>query len=89
MKWAYYIDDILICEDCLCYRKPRSFIGPPTQRGQAVNPQTIQGPGTAGKFWGVVCLGKTCIVPKAVPDKVHTYSIPKEEQAFVGILQYW
>lgn len=66
-----------------------ALLGRPQQRGWAVNLQEIQGPGTAVKFWGVVCLGKTCIVPKAVLDKVQGYPIPKEVQAFVGILQYW
>ena len=53
-----------------------------------MNPQKIQGPGTAIKFLGVMWLGKLHIVPEAVIDKVQACppaKNTKEVQASVGI----
>ena len=50
-------------------------------------PQKIQGPGTALKFWGVLCWGKGHTVPEAVMDEVQAYPTPKngkEAQVSVG-----
>lgn len=63
------------------------FIGPPTM--EAGNKSIkIQDPGNTVKFWGVIWLGKTCVVPKAVIDKIKAYHIPKEIQAFISLGNY-
>lgn len=53
------------------------FIGPSTM--EAGNKSIkIQDLGYTVKFWGIIWLGKTCVVPKAVLDKAQAYRIPKE-----------
>lgn len=51
-----------------------------------MNPQKIQGPGTAMKFWES---GKMHVVPEAVFEKMQAYPTPnniKEKQVFIRIL---
>ena len=62
------------------------------QRGWAINPQKVQGPGLSVKFLGVVWSGKTKVLPGAVIDKVQAFPVPttsKQLQEFLGILGYW
>ena len=57
-----------------------------------MNPQKIQGSGTAVKFLGVIWLGKIRVVLETVIDKVLAYPNPpnmKEVQAYVGIWGLW
>ena len=60
--------------------------------GWAVNSTKVQGPGLSVKFLGVVWLGKTKVVPKAVTDKVQAFPSPTTMavlQEFLGLLGYW
>ena len=61
-------------------------------RGWAINPQKVQGPGLSVKFLGVVWSGKTKVLPRAIIDKVQAFPVPttpKQLQEFLGILGYW
>ena len=54
-----------------------------------MNPQKIQGPGTAVKFLRVFWLNRTQVVQEAAIDKVQVYATPKnvkEVQVSVGTL---
>lgn len=72
MKWTPYNDDIILtCEDLPLLQKIfHVLLDHLQQRGRAVNPQKIQGPGTAVKFGGVIWLDKTCVVSKTLRDIV-------------------
>lgn len=53
-----------------------------------MNLQRIQGPGIAVKFLEVVWLGRICVVPKAVTEKLQAFPTSKylkEVQFLVGI----
>ena len=41
------------------------------------------------RFRGVVSLGKTCIVPEAVTDKMQTYSILKDMEDMQALVRIW
>ena len=59
------------------------------ERGWAINPQKVQGPGLSIKFQGVVWSGKTKVLPSAEIDKVQALLVPttpKQLQEFLGIL---
>lgn len=45
-----------------------------------MNPQTIQGPGTGVKFWGVMWSGKNHVVSETVIGKIQSYPISKMEK---------
>lgn len=56
-------------------------------RGCVVNPQKIQGPGIALRFWELFGWIR-CVMPEAVTDKVQAYPTSKygkEVQSLVGI----
>lgn len=94
VKWGHYIDDImLICEDLPLLQKTfQALLDHLQRRRWAVSMQKIPGLGAAVKSFGVVWLGKTCVVPEAVIDEVQAYPIPNnvnEVQPFVRILGYW
>lgn len=97
VTWIHYTDDIMLtCEDLPLLQKTlQALLDHLQQRGQAVNPQKIQGPSTEVKFLGVVWLGKIHIstfVSEAITKKIQACSIPKivkQVQAFVRILGYW
>lgn len=64
------------------------------EQGRAMDPQKILGPGPVVKFSGVIFLGlgKTCLRPGTVTDKVQQFPTPKiveEIQTFVGPFGYW
>lgn len=85
-----YTDDItLTCEDVpLLQTTLQALLNHTQQRGQTVNPQQSQGPGTAVTFWGVIQSSKTHVVPEDILDKVQTGLMPsdmKRVQTSVGI----
>ena len=53
------------------------------ERGWAINPQKIQGPGLSVQFLGVVSLGKTKVLPSVVIDKIQAFPVPTEAAAGV------
>ena len=62
------------------------------EKGWAINPQKVQGPGLSVKFLGAVWSGKTKVLPSAIIDKIQAFPVPtkpKQLQEFLGILGYW
>uniref|UniRef100_A0A669QJR9 ribonuclease H n=1 Tax=Phasianus colchicus TaxID=9054 RepID=A0A669QJR9_PHACC len=90
----HYIDDLLLTSDSLeaVGQAADSLTAYLQQRGWAINPQKVQGPGLSVKFLGVVWSGKTRVLPSAVIDEVQAFPVPtssKQLQEFLGILGYW
>ena len=88
----HYTDDLLLTSDSL------QVVGQAAdllttylqERGWAINPQKVQGPGLSVKFLGVVWSGKTKVLPSAVIDKAQAFpdpTTPKQLQEFLGILR--
>lgn len=46
------------------------------EKGWAVNPQEVQGPGQSVKFLGAVSPGKTKVLPSAIIDKIQAFPVP-------------
>jgi len=62
------------------------------ERGWAINPQKVQGPGLSIKFLGIVWSRKTKVQLSAVIDKVRAFPVPtapEQLQDFLGILRSW
>jgi len=62
------------------------------ERGWAINPQKVQGPGLSVEFLGLVWSGKTKVLPSAVIHKVQAFLLPpvlKQLKDFFGLLEYW
>ena len=59
VKWAHYTDGIL-----------QILLKQLQRKRQAVNPQKSQGSGTTVKYWRVVWLGKTSVVPEVVIENM-------------------
>ena len=90
----HYIDDLLLTSDSLAAvgRAAGALTSYLQERGWAINPQKVQGPGLSIKFQGVVWSGKTKVLPSAIIDKVWAFpapTTPKQLQEFLGILGYW
>uniref|UniRef100_A0A669QJJ3 ribonuclease H n=1 Tax=Phasianus colchicus TaxID=9054 RepID=A0A669QJJ3_PHACC len=90
----HYINDLLLTSNSLeaVGQVADSLITYLQQRGWAINPQKVQGPGLSVKFLGVVWSGKTKVLPSAVICKVQAFPVPttsKQLQEFLGILGYW
>ena len=88
-----YIDDLLLTTNSLeaVGQEADSLTTYLQERGWAINPKKVQGPGLSVKFLGVVWSGKTKVLPSAVIDKVQTFPVPttpKQLQEFLGILGY-
>jgi len=59
------------------------------ERGWAINPQKVQGPGLSVEFLGLVWSGKTKVLPSDVIDMVQVFPVPttpKQLQEFLSIL---
>ena len=81
----HYIDDLLLTSDSLeaVGRAAGALTRYLQERGWAINPQKVQGPGLSVKFLGVVWSGKTKVLPSAVIDKVQAFPVsttPKQLQ---------
>lgn len=59
------------------------------QWGWAVNPQKIQGPGTALTFLGVIWSGKTHIVPESVTDILQAYHYHEVWKRYRLLWEFW
>ena len=62
------------------------------EKGWAINPQKVQGPGLSVKLLGVVPLGKTKVLPSEITGKIQVFQVPtvqRQLQEFLGILGYW
>ena len=93
VQLCHYIDDMLRSDSLsdLEGAVPR-LLQHLQEKGWAVNSTKVQGPGWSVKFLGVVCLGKTKVVPEAVTDKVQAFPTPTTMavlQEFLGLLGYW
>ena len=89
----HYTDDLLLTSDSLeaVGQVADSLTAYLQQRGWAINPQKVQGPGLSVRFLGVVWSGKTKVLPSAVIDKVQAFPVPttsKQLQKFLGVLGY-
>ena len=75
MVWLYhYTDDIMLMSDSLAYLEgvvPR-LLQHLQEKAWAVSSTKFQGPALSEKFLGIVCSGKTEVIPEAVIDKVHS-----------------
>lgn len=89
IKWTHYVDDVrFTCEylPLLQDNTLQALLEHLRGRRCAMNPQKIQGPGTAMKFWES---GKMHVVPEVVFETMQAYPTPnniKETQVFVRIL---
>lgn len=54
-------------------------------------PAKIQSLGTTVKFWGIIWLGKLCVVPEVVIDKMSACATPKnmKETSFCSDFEIW
>ena len=94
VKMFHYIDDLMLTSDSIeaLEKTVPSLITYLQEKGWAINPQKVQGPGLSVKFLGVVWSGKTKVLPSAIIDKIQAFPVPtkpKQLQEFLGILGYW
>ena len=89
-----YTDDNMLTSDSLSDLEgavPR-LLQHLQEKRWSVNSTKVQGPGLSVKFLGVVCPGKTKVVPEAVIDKVQAFPTSTTVavlQEFLGLLGYW
>jgi len=94
IKLYHYIDDVILMSDSLeaLGMAVDSLTTHLQEKGWAVNPQKVQGPGLSVKLLGVDPLGKTKVLPSEITGKIQVFQVPtvqRQLQEFLGILGYW
>lgn len=94
IKQYHYIDDLILMSDSLeaLGKAVDSLTTYLREKGWAINPQNVKGPGLSTKFLDVVWLGKTQVLPSVITDKVQAFPVPtapRQLQEFGYILGYW
>ena len=94
VKMYHYINDLMLTSDSTeaLEKTVPSLVTYLQEKGWAINPQKVQGPGLSVKFLGVVWSGKTEVSPSAIIDKIQAFPVPmkpKQLKEFLGILGYW
>lgn len=88
IKLYHYIDNLILSSDSLALKRAVNSLAAHLQdKGWAINPQKVQGPGLSVKFLGVVWPGKTNILPCAVKLSTGIPS-PYHAKAAARILGY-